>query len=102
PDRPLQSVVDNAVPAVFGDIARKYGWDGTGIGIAVLDSGIAGVRDLQSKNGKDSRIVYAETFVPHNATSDNYGHGTHVSGIIAGNGASSTGSPYKVTLRGIA
>ena len=91
PDRPLQGAIDNAVPAVFGDIARKYGWDGTGIGVAVLDSGIADIKDLQSKNGKDSRIVYAETFVPHNAISDNYGHGTHVSGIIAGNGASSTG-----------
>src|SRR5207244_13644069 len=40
PDRPLRGAVDNAVPAVFGDIAQKYGWDGTGIGVAVLDSGI--------------------------------------------------------------
>jgi len=87
---------------VLADIAQQYGWDGTGIGVAVLDTGIAGIPDLQSKNSTVSRIVYAESFVPRNATTDNYGHGTHVSGIIAGNGSSSTGSAYKVTLRGIA
>ncbi len=102
PDRPLQGALDNAVPAVFGDLAQRYGWDGSGIGVAVLDSGIADIADLQSKNSNNSRIVYAETFVPRNAPTDNYGHGTHVAGIIAGNGASSTGSAYKVTLRGIA
>src|SRR5205823_11974967 len=36
PDRPLDGAVDNAVASVFGDIALKYGWDGAGIGVAVL------------------------------------------------------------------
>ena len=71
PDRPLQGVLDNAAPAVLGDIAQKYGWDGTGIGVAVLDSGMKDIADLQSKNGTGSRIVYAENFVPNSSPPDN-------------------------------
>src|SRR5208337_2020885 len=50
-----------------------------------------------------SRVVWNQSFVSGNASAaDQYGHGTHVAGLIAGNGASSTGSKYSRTFEGIA
>jgi len=60
--------------------------DGTGIGIAVVDSGIDS--DHKSFLGRDdrSRIVYSRDFTGENRVDDPYGHGTHVASIAAGNG----------------
>lgn len=35
-------------------------------------------------------------------TNDVYGHGTHIAGLITGNGAASTGTPYERTFIGVA
>src|SRR6266853_5725113 len=103
-DRPLRGAMDLAVPAVGADIARSMGYDGTGVGVAVIDSGVNSVFDLtQAGSSKTSRILYSQNFDPSaNTTSDLYGHGTHVAGIIAGNGGSSTCGNCDVTFRGIA
>ena len=42
PDRPVHAMLDYANPTVNANIARQYGWDGTGIGIALIDSGLQG------------------------------------------------------------
>ena len=92
------------------------GLDGTGIGVAVIDSGIDSMSDLgnaqagswQFSNGGKSRVVFAHNFLTNgnwwfsSLTHDQYGHGTHVAGIIAGNGKSSTGANYSRTFKGIA
>jgi serine protease AprX len=102
-DRPLKGAMNYAVPAVNADVAHNLGYDGTGIGIAVIDSGINPVWDLNVPNSKASRIVYSQNFdTTANTTSDLYGHGTHVAGIIAGNGAASLCSNCDVAFRGIA
>ena len=69
--------------------------DGTGLGIAVIDSGIAEHPDFEDANGQ-SRIVYRQDFTDEPIVSgshDPYGHGTHVAGLIAGNGSMSGGEP---------
>ncbi len=104
PDRPLASTAlttDYYDQAVSAPYAWALGYDGTGVGVAVIDSGITNNGDLTQDNFYGSRIVYAQNFVTSGA-SGVYGHGTHVAGILAGNGKNSTGWNYFKTFTGVA
>ena len=69
-------------------------YDGTGVGIVVLDSGID-PNHLTFKDGSNaSRILYKQDFTGEARTDDPYGHGTHVASLAAGNAAISGGA-YK-------
>ena len=86
---------------------KQWGLDGTGVGVAVIDSGVTAVGDLYWWNPTNqtygSRVVYSQNFVPGTTqTSDLYGHGTHVAGIIAGAGWFSMGFNFTHTFKGIA
>src|SRR5215813_2160757 len=48
PNRKIRGALDKVVTAINADIAFSSGWDGSGIGIAVLDSGVSNVNDLNS------------------------------------------------------
>src|SRR5207245_3892899 len=87
--------------AVNANLAWQSGWDGTGVGVAVIDSGIASKRDMNDRNALTSRVVYRQSFVS-GQTNDDYGHGTHVAGILGGNGVSSTGAGFTRTFKGVA
>jgi serine protease AprX len=91
PDRPMKATLEYAAPAVGATIAADYGWTGNGIGVAVIDSGISNTHDdLKDLNKIKTRVVYAESFVPGDSTTqDGYGHGTHVAAIIGGNASKS-------------
>ncbi|HZU30934.1 MAG TPA: S8 family serine peptidase, partial [Candidatus Angelobacter sp.] len=103
PDRINKVASDDDIPAVMGDVARQqFAMDGTGVGIAVVDSGVYNHDDLQKASGTGSRIVYSESFIPGDtSTNDAYGHGTHVAGILAGNGHDSQ-SGYPAQYIGVA
>src|SRR6185503_799101 len=65
---------------------KTTGLDGTGIGIAVLDSGIASDHTAFLDRGNRSRVVADVDFTGEGRTDDPYAHGTHVASIAAGNG----------------
>jgi serine protease AprX len=97
-------VTEEYATAVEADVAAsQYAFNGTGVGVAVIDSGIAAHPDLNNANGV-SRVVYNQSFVAGDSTtSDEFGHGTHVSGLIGGSGASSgTANGYAATYAGVA
>ena len=66
---------------LLGLLGGTPGYTGTGIGVAVLDSGIA------THTALDSRVVARVNFVSDEpgVTGDPFGHGTHLAGIIGGN-----------------
>ena len=62
PDRPVKGMLDSANPTINAGLAFAAGWKGTGVGIAVIDSGIYAHPDLATSN--KTRIVYSQSFVP--------------------------------------
>jgi serine protease AprX len=103
-DRPLVTLSNDAAAAINAPVAWKSDYTGSGIGVALIDSGVNSHRDLLSTGLLSfSRVVYNQSFVPGSSSAaDQYGHGTHIAGLIAGNGASSTGLMYSKTFKGIA
>ena len=100
PDRCISKQMNNAAVGVLANYAWSLGYDGTGIAVAVIDSGVHGVDDLKDAQGHN-RILYNYDSLGGGAD-DQYGHGTHVAGIIGGSGKDSICSNCDVTIRGIA
>ncbi len=79
---------------------------GKGVGVAVVDTGIAGtLPDFRtSQSDGSSRVVATAATNPFaKSDDDSYGHGTHVAGIIAGNSNNRpSGDPLKGGYAGVA
>src|SRR3954452_14231570 len=60
---------------------------GAGVGVAVIDTGIVGdLPDFAGADGRSRVIASAVTNPAATTATDRYGHGTHVAGLVAGNG----------------
>jgi subtilisin family serine protease len=91
-DGVVRATLDTSVPQVGAPDAWDAGYDGTGVTIAVLDTGI------DAEHGDfTGKIAAAENFTDAPDVDDPFGHGTHVASIAAGTGDRSGG-----TYRGVA
>jgi len=88
-DRRVQGTLERTGATVGATYVRSaFGLDGTGVGVAIVDSGVANWHD---DLGSD-RLMRFVDFVNFQPTAyDDYGHGTHVAGTIAGSGYDSGG-----------
>jgi serine protease AprX len=98
-DHPLKGMDSVTNAAVNISSAWNAGYNGSGIGVAILDSGINDSHpDLWDAKQTHSRVVYHQDFTGTPTTNssgakyDLYGHGTHVAGIVGGNGYLSSGN----------
>ncbi len=92
-DRLVVATMERAGATVGASWVRQHlGYTGAGVGVAIIDSGVTSWHDdLTGPSG--SRVVRFVDFVNgYPAPYDDFGHGTHVAGIIAGNGYDSSGA----------
>jgi serine protease AprX len=75
-----------------GTTTTSYTLDGTGVGIAVIDSGVDASHTSFLDKSNGVRVVRSVDFTGENRTDDPYGHGTHVAAAAAGNGRISNGA----------
>ncbi len=106
PDRPTTSMghVEDTTGATQMRTATTAGCpasvstcDGSGVGVAIVDSGIYAAHNGFKDSGNTSRIVANVNFSTSSTTNDVFGHGTHVAGLAVGNSGVSSGA-----YRGIA
>ena len=94
-DRVIAGAVERTSGATGAAAVRQqFGYDGAGIGVAVIDSGVSSWHDdLADASGGVQRVDRFVDFVNGRTSPyDDHGHGTHVAGIIAGNGFDSGGA----------
>jgi serine protease AprX len=101
-DRKLGSEMNRAAVTLGARaVQQQLGFDGAGVGIAIIDSGVTSFHDDLTYHGSNplvqvvgnQRVVKFVDFVNgYTNKYDDNGHGSHVAGIVAGNGWDTMGS----------
>lgn len=87
PENEIKSYIENSVPYIGTEIPRMDGIDGTGIKIAVIDTGVDFNHPDLFGWGPDGKVIGGYNFIEENQLPmDTNGHGTKVAGIIAADG----------------
>ncbi|MEU7788813.1 S8 family serine peptidase [Amycolatopsis sp. NPDC049159] len=85
-DRKVHASLDRSVPQIGAPEAWAAGYDGSGVKVAVLDTGFDATHpDLAGRVEKTANFSSSADMV------DRFGHGTHVASTIAGSGAADAG-----------
>ena len=83
----IQTYLERSVPFVGTEILRIDGIDGTGIKIAIIDTGVDFNHPDLFGWGPDGKVVGGYNFIQEDEPPlDTNGHGTQVAGIIAADG----------------
>jgi len=95
-DKKVHACLSDSVPLIGGPELWNSGYNGSGIEIAIIDTGIdcthPDLDDLDDNpNTYDPKVIRKVNFSSDNTTDDLRGHGTHCAGIAAGTGALSGG-----------
>ena len=99
---------DHLATSFNATIESEKAWKhatGSGVGVAVIDTGVAGdLPDFRDSGSDASRVVASAVVHPGATTAgDTHGHGTHVAGLIAGDGrARDSGDPHRGRYAGVA
>ncbi|HEY6417284.1 MAG TPA: S8 family serine peptidase [Acidimicrobiales bacterium] len=82
-DQKVKTTLAESVPQIGAPQAWAAGFDGTGINVAVLDTGI----DKTHPDLSGNKVVAEANFTTQPTPADEHGHGTHVASTVAGTGA---------------
>ena len=83
----IQTYLERSVPFVGTEILRIDGIDGTGIKIAIIDTGVDFNHPDLFGWGPDGKVIGGYNFIRENELPlDTNGHGTQVAGVIAADG----------------
>jgi len=101
-DRALHGHLNRAAVTIGARAVQEdLGFDGAGVGVAIIDSGVSSWHDDLTYKGTNlnvrvvggQRVAKFVDFVNgRTAPYDDNGHGTHIAGIIAGNGYDTNGA----------
>lgn len=84
----------NIAEVVGAHDAYRRGLTGKGVGVALIDTGVAPVPGLTSGNVVNGADLSFDSQLPGMAHYDAFGHGTHMASIIAGRDVAGTPSSY--------
>ena len=93
PDREYSMLLDTSIDQINANAAWNTGFNGAGIKIAVLDTGIDETNEMLA-----GKVIASGVFTGENHTQDKQGHGTHIAGIIAGNGKYKGAAPSALLM----